>query len=88
MAAVDPIYTVERIHDNTYRIDENGAANCYLVIGSEKALLMDACWGAGNLKACVCQLTDKPVNVAVTHRHPDHTGGAQQFGDFHSGWEK
>ena len=84
MTAVDQIYTVEKICDDAYRIDENGAANCYLVIGSEKALLIDACWGAGDLNACVRQLTDKPVIVAVTHRHPDHTGGARQFGDFHA----
>lgn len=45
MAAADQFYTFERIHDDTYRIDENGAANCYLVIGSEKALLIDTCWG-------------------------------------------
>ena len=41
MAAADQFYTFERIHDDTYRIDENGAANCYLVIGSEKAFLID-----------------------------------------------
>ncbi|MBQ8555938.1 MAG: MBL fold metallo-hydrolase [Clostridia bacterium] len=84
MAAVDQFYTVERIHADTYRIDENGAANCYLVIGSEKALLIDTCWGAGDLNECVRRLTDKPVTVAVTHRHPDHTGGARQFGDFYA----
>ena len=84
MAAVDQFYTVERIHDDTYRIDENRAANCYLVIGSEKALLIDTCWVAGNLNACVRQLTDKPVTIAVTHRHPDHTGGARQFGAFYA----
>ena len=77
-------YKTEKIAEKTYRFDENGAANCYLVIGSEKALLIDTCWGAGDLKACVRQLTDKPVTVAVTNRHPDHTGGARQFGDFHA----
>ena len=84
MASTNQFYTVERIHADTYRIDENGAANCYLVIGSEKAMLIDTCWGAGDLKGCVRQLTDKPIIVAVTHRHPDHTTGARQFGDFYA----
>ena len=82
MTSIDQSYTVESIHDRTYRIDENGAANCYLVIGDEKALLIDTCWGSGDLNGCVSKLTDKPVIVAVTHRHPDHTSGARQFGDF------
>lgn len=84
MASPDQFYTVENIHDGTYRIDENGAANCYLVIGNEKALLIDTCWGAGDLNGLIRQLTDKPVIVAVTHRHPDHTTGARQFGDFYA----
>ena len=83
MNIYDGIYTVERIYNNTYRIDEKGAANCYLVLGEEKALLIDSCWGLGDLRGCVKQLTDKPVIVAMTHRHPDHTFGAHQFGDFY-----
>lgn len=82
MTSNDQFYTIEKIHDRTYRIDENGAANCYLVIGDEKALLIDTCWGSGDLNGCVGRLTDKPIIVAVTHRHPDHTSGARQFGDF------
>ncbi len=82
MISIDQFYDVESIHERTYRIDEKGAANCYLVIGDEKALLIDACWGAGDLYGCVRQLTDKLMIVAMTHRHPDHTGGAHQFGDF------
>lgn len=84
MTSNDHFYKVEAIRDRTYRIDENGAANCYLVIGDEKALLIDTCWGSGDLDECVRQLTDKPVIVAVTHRHPDHTSGARQFGDFYA----
>ena len=76
-------YQIEELLNNTYRIDEGGAANCYLVIGEENALLIDSCWGSGNLKECVAQLTEKPVIVTMTHRHPDHTFGARQFGDYY-----
>lgn len=76
-------YQIEELLNNTYRIDESGTANCYLVIGDKKALLIDSCWGSGDLKGCVAQLTDKPVIVTMTHRHPDHTFGARQFGDYY-----
>ncbi|MBU3145830.1 hypothetical protein [Clostridium sp. CF012] len=35
------LHTVEQIAPNTYRIDENGAVNCYLAVGKERALLID-----------------------------------------------
>ncbi|MDD7390565.1 MAG: hypothetical protein PUG60_13120 [Lachnospiraceae bacterium] len=42
-------YQIEKIAERTYRQDESGKANCYLVIGIEKALLIDGCWGIGHL---------------------------------------
>ena len=40
-----------------------GMENCYLVEGSEKALLIDTLTGVGNLKAFVRELTDLPVEL-------------------------
>lgn len=83
MIKLDEQYMAEKIADKTYRIDENGVANCYLLIGEEKALLIDTGCGSGNLKQTVKKLTKKPLIVAVTHRHPDHVGGAWQFGEYY-----
>lgn len=83
MIRLNEQYVAEKIADNTYRIDESGVANCYLLIGKEKALLIDTGCGAGNLKEAVSKLTKKPIIVAVTHRHPDHAGGAWQFGSYY-----
>lgn len=47
----------------------------YLLIGSERALLIDTGYGEGNLRAVVEEITDKPVTVINTHGHFDHTGG-------------
>ncbi len=52
----------------------------YLVVGEEKALLIDTGFGMGSLKAVVEKLTDKPVILANTHGHPDHGGGNFEFG--------
>ena len=83
MISLNKHYVAEKIAENTYKIDESGVANCYLLIGKNQALLIDTGCGAGNLKEAVEKLTEKPVVVAVTHRHPDHAGGAWQFGSYY-----
>ena len=82
MKQLDQMHTCEEIGKDTWRIDEGGAVNLYLLAGQEKALLIDAGCGAGYLPTCVKVLTDLPVRVAVTHRHPDHIGGAWEFGSY------
>lgn len=57
----------------------NGSQNMYLLEGNDKALLIDTGWGAGNLRAYVERLTDKPLLVANTHYHPDHAAGNGEF---------
>ena len=52
----------------------------YLVIGQEKALLIDTGFGLGSLKKVVDGLTDKPLILVNTHGHPDHGGGNAEFG--------
>lgn len=76
-------YKIEEIADNTFRLDENGRANCYLVVGKEKALLIDGCWGIDDLVGTIRTITDKPIIAAATHRHPDHTCGLRQLGDYY-----
>lgn len=51
----------------------------YLVTGEERAALIDAGLGMGDLRAFVAGLTDLPVVVLQTHAHPDHAGGSHQF---------
>ena len=65
-----------KIYPQTHIISfMNGTQNMYLLEGSEKALLLDTGWGAGNLRPFVEKLTQKPILVANTHCHPDHAGG-------------
>lgn len=49
--------------------------NCYLLIGSEKALLIDTACGEGDLRYMVEKITDLPVTVVNTHGHYDHSSG-------------
>ena len=82
MIELDRYHKAEEVSKGLYRITENDFVNLYLVTGSEKALLIDLGCGAGDLLAAVRKLTDKPLIVAATHRHPDHIGAAGQFGSY------
>ena len=71
-------YKVIKIDENTWAIDE-GMVKCYLLAGSERAMLIDTGNGGGDLKALVHSLTDLPVMLVNTHADPDHTGCNDQF---------
>src|SRR5574344_103830 len=85
--APDGIHSIEQIGPATYRIDEKGICNAYLLIGKDKALLIDSGDGVGNVREAVETLTKLPIIVALTHRHCDHAGGRNWFEDysFHEG---
>lgn len=51
----------------------------YLIIGSERAALIDTGMGVGDIRALVTSITNLPVVVLQSHAHNDHIGGAWQF---------
>ncbi|MFC1477709.1 MBL fold metallo-hydrolase [candidate division KSB1 bacterium] len=61
-----------------YQFEE---AISYLVLGNDRALLIDTGTGIGDLKKVVDTLTDLPITVINTHGHYDHIGCNYQFGD-------
>lgn len=63
-----------------FEIDEFDCVSSFMVVGSERALLLDVGTGIGDLKWVVeNRITDKPYQVAVSHNHGDHIGGAGFF---------
>src|ERR1022692_859034 len=50
-----------------------------LIIGPEKAVLIDTGCGIGDLRKAVAEVTDKPVIVVNTHTHLDHLGSNRPF---------
>jgi hydroxyacylglutathione hydrolase len=79
----DDWYNLKEINDGIWTISDKTGANCYLVEGKTKSLLIDTGWGLGNLAELVQSLTSLPVNVVFTHGHPDHVNGAYQFSDLY-----
>ncbi|PSS64507.1 MBL fold metallo-hydrolase [Ensifer sp. NM-2] len=53
----------------------------YLLLGSNRAILIDTGCGIGNLRRVVEQLTTLPVTVVNTHTHLDHLGSNHQFSE-------
>ena len=75
-------FEVYRLIDDTYAIYEPyqfEEALSYLVVGSERAIVIDTGTGIGDLKQAVSELTDLPVSVVNTHTHWDHIGSNYQF---------
>jgi glyoxylase-like metal-dependent hydrolase (beta-lactamase superfamily II) len=73
-------FTTKEIAPKTTVIGGLGNELCYLLEGAERALLIDALTGAGNLRAFCRELTDLPITLVNTHGHLDHAGGNFDFG--------
>ncbi|MCR5230616.1 MAG: MBL fold metallo-hydrolase [Solobacterium sp.] len=67
-------YKIKKLMEDVYGITSSGVA-CFLIIGKEKACVVDTAYGFADLKAYVREFTDLPVLVFNTHGHIDHTGG-------------
>jgi glyoxylase-like metal-dependent hydrolase (beta-lactamase superfamily II) len=78
----DPWFGVYRLTPTVYAIYEDGQFEeviSYLILGKERAALIDTGNGIGDIKAVVDGLTELPVTVLNTHTHGDHIGGDHQF---------
>ena len=74
-------YQITRIAPGFTAVDEGGV-RWFLLEGEKDAILVDSGFGHIDMKACLAELTDKPVSgVVLTHADPDHTGGCAAFGE-------
>ncbi|MCD8368653.1 MAG: MBL fold metallo-hydrolase [Clostridiales bacterium] len=75
----EPYFKAEEIAPGTWRILSSGD-HSYLLEGDEEALAIDSGYGAGNIRAFMQTLTQKPVRqIANTHHHFDHTANNSYF---------
>ena len=76
-------FTIRFAAPNIWQINEQGAGqdvDCYLVIGNERAVLIDSLMSRGDrrLYDIVREKTDLPISVLHTHGHGDHVGAELQ----------
>jgi hydroxyacylglutathione hydrolase len=72
-------FPYKEIAYQTYEIGEFDCASIFLLIGGDKAMLIDTGTGIGDLVGFLATLTDKPLMVCCTHDHMDHVGGVSAF---------
>ena len=76
----DEPYRWWRLFDDTWVIHYGEALDLFLLLGEEKALLIDTAYGRGDLPNIVDMLKgDRELLVVNTHEHFDHTGGNKFF---------
>ena len=73
------MYRSQKINDYTYKILDSYDEAMFLIIGQNKALLIDSGMEKENLYDYVCQLTDKSIDLALSHGHIDHIGRSGDF---------
>lgn len=82
------IYLIGCDHETLYgrtgrAIQPQGpTGNSYLIVGTEKALLIDSMAPIPGLRDFVEQLCSVPVMLALTHGHPDHVFRLMEFDEF------
>lgn len=67
------------IYPGEYCIRDYYLDNYYLIVGEEKACLIDTGAGIGDPWLEIRNITDKPVMVLLTHGHLDHFGNSHHF---------
>lgn len=72
------VFKVENVTDRIYRIKMPFVCS-YLIVGDEKAVMLDTGWGYGDIKEVAESITDLPMTLILSHGHPDHLGSAGQF---------
>jgi hydroxyacylglutathione hydrolase len=75
-------YRADKLGKGLWRIQaiKGTLSTAYLIEGSKEAILIDACTGQEGLKELVTGLVGKkPLKLALTHGHGDHSGGIKYF---------
>lgn len=73
-------YLYDEVQPGLWMIRDFDDDKMYMVLGSERALLIDAGMGRGDLRTIVEKLVgDLPLEVVITHAHPDHIATMGQF---------
>ncbi len=71
--------TAKEMMENVWMLTDRMGMHATLLVGRERALLVDTGYGFDDLNAAIRSITDLPYSVLITHGHHDHACGAFQF---------
>lgn len=66
---------IRLLEPGLWLLDDAGESTCYVLAGTERAMVIDTVNGQENLKDIVRTLTNLPLVVVNTHGHCDHIYG-------------
>jgi len=75
---------IKQIDSDTWQFTEQFLGEnvyCYLLVGTEQALLVDTAYGFTNIAGAIREITSLPLMVVNTHGHFDHITGNYCFGE-------
>ena len=64
-----PGQPIVEIAKDTYEIDEFDCGSIFVLVGKDKAMVIDTGTGIGDLHAVIRKITDKPIVLVITHAH-------------------
>ena len=70
---------IREVRPGIFLMDEAHEATGYLVVGKDRACVIDTMNGYCDIGQAVREITDLPVTVVNTHGHPDHIFGNVYF---------
>ena len=73
------MFTTCRPFPGITHVTDNMGVSFTLIEGADSALLLDAGYGLEDVSAFVKTLTDRPVELILSHGHHDHMLGARWF---------
>lgn len=79
MVQDSPACRVHKIDDGLYYFKEADLVNLYLLVGRERAMLIDTGYGFVDYRPLIRQITCLPLLVVNTHGDPDHVLGSYLF---------
>lgn len=75
---------ITKLNDTTYHFADGSTNSCmYLLLGEDRALLIDTGFGLCKLDEAIRSITDLPITVVNTHGHYDHVGNNALFDDIY-----
>ena len=66
---------VTQVNERLWCLKDAQTVNKYLVVGDERALLIDTGYAFVDYRPAIRAITDKPLMVVDSHAHPDHCMG-------------
>ncbi len=70
---------ISEIAYQTFAINDYGMSTMFVLVGEQRAMLLDTGVGLTDLEKAVSAVTDKPYFTVLSHGHGDHIGGCGQL---------